>query len=246
MTSSGAASWLRRASYRRRRRRAAPRSPCSSGRRRGAAARPCRGACRGRAGGGARGLRASSGLPLVSFAIFPAYVLALVANSLALVGLRRAHLAHLGGDLADLLLVNALDEHRRRIGDLEGDPLRWLDYDRVREADVQLQVGAAQRRPVAHALQLEPFLEALRDALDHVRDQRAGQPVQCPVVAALGRTLDDEVAVVLLDLHPRGDVLAELAERPVHLHAPWGDRHVDPAGQFDWLFSDSTHEVLTR
>ena len=44
----------------------------------------------------------------------PADVLALVADALALVRLGRAHLADLGGDLADLLLVDALDDDLRR------------------------------------------------------------------------------------------------------------------------------------
>jgi hypothetical protein len=97
------------------------------------------------------------------------------------------------------------------------------------------------RSAITYALDLEPLLEALRDALDHVRDQRAGEAVQRPIVAALGRPADDEVAVLLLDLHPRRHVLAELAERSVDLDATRTNGHVDPARQFDWLFSDSTH-----
>jgi len=115
----------------------------------------------------------------------------------------------------------------------------------MREADVQLQVGAAQRCAVAHTLELEPLLEALRDPFDHVRDQRARQPVQRPVVAALGGALDDEGAVVLLDLHPRRHVLRELTERAVHLNAPGGDRDVDAGGKLDGLLADSTH-LVTR
>jgi hypothetical protein len=50
--------------------------------------------------------------------------------------------------------------------------------------------------------------------------------VQSAVLAALGRAADDELAVALLDLHARGNLLVELAERPVHLHAPWRHRDV--------------------
>src|SRR5215208_2511804 len=76
---------------------------------------------------------------------------------------------------------------------------------------------------VTHALDFEPLLESLRNALDHVRDQRPRQPVEGSVLAALGRPRDDDLAVVLLDLHPWRDRLRELPERPVHHHAPRGD-----------------------
>ena len=55
-------------------------------------------------------------------------------------------------------------------------------------------VGAAQRGAIADALDLEALLEALRDALDHVRDQRARQAVQRAILAALGRAGDDDRA----------------------------------------------------
>jgi len=68
--------------------------------------------------------------------------------------------------------------------------------------------------------------------------------VQRPVVAALGGALDDKGAVILLDLHPRRNILGELAERAVDLNATRADCDVDAAWQFDWLFSDSAHWIL--
>src|SRR5919198_259454 len=62
--------------------------------------------------------------------------------------------------------------------DLERDPLRRLQHDRVRVPDVQPQVGPLHGRAIADALELESLLEPLRDALDHVRDQRTRQAVQ--------------------------------------------------------------------
>src|SRR5690348_14391315 len=100
-----------------------------------------------------------------------AHVLALVADALSLVGLRRANLANLCGGLADGLLVGSLDDDLRRQRHLERDARARLDRDRVRVPDLELEVRALERRAVADALDLEPFLEALRDALDHVRDQ---------------------------------------------------------------------------
>src|SRR6476659_1052831 len=176
-----------------------------------------------------------------SFAYFPSYVLAFVADALALVRLWRAHFAHLRRDLADLLLVDPPHENGGRVRNLESDPLRRLDHDRMRKPEIQLQIGATQSCPVADTLDLEPLLDAAGDALDHVRDQGARQPVEGAVVATLGRPLDDQRAVVLLDLHPCGHRLAELPQRAVHLNAPRGDRNVHAAGQFDWLLSDSAH-----
>jgi hypothetical protein len=85
------------------------------------------------------------------------------------------------------------------------------------------------------------LLEALRDSLDHVRDQRAGETVERAVLAALGRSRDDDLALALLDLHPRRDDLVQLAERPVDLNAPRGDRDIDGARNLDGLSTDSTH-----
>src|SRR5215211_6078484 len=104
-------------------------------------------------------------------------VLALVADALALVGLGRAHLADLRGDLADLLLVDALHDDLGRHRNFERDPLRRLDHDRMRVADVELDRRSAQGGAVADAVELEALLETLGDALDHVRDQRSRQAV---------------------------------------------------------------------
>src|SRR5207247_3794840 len=128
-------------------------------------------------------------------------VLALVPDALALVRLRRPHLADLRGDLTDLLLVDALDPDLGRCRHLEGDAEWRLDRDRMRVADVELERRPAQRRAVADALDLEALFEALRDTLHHVRDQRPGQAVECPVLAAVGRPRDDERVVPALHSH---------------------------------------------
>src|SRR5690348_17717491 len=145
--------------------------------------------------------RASLTVRLGTLADLPADVLALVADALALVRLGRAHLADLGGRLADHLLVGSLDEHLRRRRHLEGDAGAGLDRDRVRVADAELEVGALERGAVADALDLELLLEALGDPLDHVRHERPGEPVQRPVRPALGLQRDEDPAVGLLDLH---------------------------------------------
>src|SRR5439155_18946646 len=129
----------------------------------------------------------------------PANVLALVADALALVRLRLADGADLRSGLPDHLLVRALDDHDRRLGHVERDPRARLDDDGVRIADVELEVGAAHRGAIADALDLQALLEALRDALDHVRDQAARETVQRAVLAPLGRALDRDRPLTVAD-----------------------------------------------
>src|SRR3954452_21089407 len=128
-----------------------------------------------------------------ALADLPGDVLALVADALALVGLRWPLLADDGGDLADLLLGVALDHDARGRRHLELDPRGSGDANGMRVAERELEVRALERRAVADALDLEGLGEAGRDALDHVRDQRAGQAVQRAVLGAVGGPADDEL-----------------------------------------------------
>ena len=79
-------------------------------------------------------------------------------------------------------------------GHLELDALGRLDRHRVRVAERELEVLALERargsrRPGSRASSAKP----VGDALDHVRDERARQPVQGAVLAAVGRARDDEL-----------------------------------------------------
>src|SRR4249919_89145 len=65
--------------------------------------------------------------------------LALVAHTLALVRVGFAELADICGDLADLLLVDALDVEPGGRVDLEGDALRCLYKNRMAEAEGELE-----------------------------------------------------------------------------------------------------------
>ena len=109
----------------------------------------------------------------------------------------------------------------------------------MRVADRELEIGSLELRAVADALDLEVLLESLRHALDHVRDQRPRQPVERAILTAIGRARHDDLRLRLLDLHARGNVLRELAERPVHLNAARGDRHHDAGGKIDGSAADS-------
>jgi hypothetical protein len=129
-----------------------------------------------------------------------------------------ALLADVGRDLADDLLVVALDDHAGRLGHLELDARRRLDVDRVRVAERELEVAALERGAVADALQLQALLEALGDALDHVGHERARQAVQAPVLAAVGRARDGQDAVLLLDADVAALALGQRAARAGDVH----------------------------
>ena len=101
-----------------------------------------------------------------------------VANALALVRLRLAGAADLGGELADLLLVRALDHDRRRVGQFDRHAIGRRQLDRVGIADRQHDRLLVHAGLVADALDLELLLVALGHALDHVGDQAARQAVQ--------------------------------------------------------------------
>src|SRR3977135_4524327 len=93
--------------------------------------------------------------PSCSLTDLPGDVLALVADPLALVRLRLALLADVGGHLTDLLLRGAANDDPGRQRDLELNPLRGLDRHRMGVAERQLQVPATQLRAVADALDLQ-------------------------------------------------------------------------------------------
>src|SRR4051794_23486624 len=179
-----------------------------------------------------------------ALAHLPGDVLALVADALALVGLRRALLADVRGDLADELLRDPLHDDARRLRDLELDAVRRLDRHRVRVAERELEVAALEHGAVAHALDLEALLEAGRHALDHVRHERAGEAVERAVLGAVGRARDDELAVVLRDVDVARHALGELAARAADPHELWLDRDQHAVGDRDGLSADSGHARL--
>src|SRR4029453_111110 len=111
----------------------------------------------------------------------------------------------------------------------------------MRVADVELERRTAQARAVADALDLQALLEPLCDALDHVRDQRARQPVQRAILAAVGRARHDELVFLALDIDPHRHGLRELAERPVDHDAAGVDRDVHAGRHGNWLSSDAAH-----
>src|SRR6478609_9642950 len=103
--------------------------------------------CRGCGGAGEAALRASTKCSCALAHLSPNLLVA-IANALALVRLRRSHLANLCGRLPDDLLVRSLDDDLRRDRHLEGDARPRRDRHGVRVAHGQLEVVALERGPV--------------------------------------------------------------------------------------------------
>jgi hypothetical protein len=140
------------------------------------------------------------------------------------------------------LLVVALDDDARRDRNLELDPLRRLDRHRVGVAEGQLKVAPLQERAITDALNLERLREAGRHAFDHVRDQRAREPVKGPVLGAIGRAGDEQVAVLLDNVDRAVLALLEVASGPVHAYDLSLHRDGDGRGDGDGLSTDTGHE----
>ena len=98
----------------------------------------------------------------ITFFVLDDHALAGVAHALALVRLRRAVGANLRRDLADLLLVDALDDDFGLQRRLDLDAFRHLVHDRVREAQRQIELVARGLRAVTDADQRELLLRSRR------------------------------------------------------------------------------------
>ena len=114
----------------------------------------------------------------------------------------------------------------------------------MREAELHLQVLALERGTVADAHELELLGEAVRGALDHVRDERAHEAVEGLRVAAVVRALDDDVVALALDDHDLGEAAGELALRALDRHGGAVDGNVDAGRNGDGLFADTRHIYL--
>src|SRR3954471_19112629 len=125
----------------------------------------------GRGGGGGRRERGAPWLFLLAF--FAEDIFAAIFDALALVRLGLAPAADLGGDLTDLLLIDARNLDRRGVRRPDLDPVRDGDVDIVAVAELQPQILALGGSAIADAGDLEHLGEALGDSGDEVLDQRS-------------------------------------------------------------------------
>src|SRR3954471_19094933 len=120
----------------------------------------------GRGGGGGRRERGAPWLFLLAF--FAEDILAAILDALALVRLGLAPAADLGGDLTDLLLVDAADLDRILVGSLDVDAFRHGIVHIVAVAELQAQIAALRLGAIADAGDFEHLGEAFGHAGDEV------------------------------------------------------------------------------
>src|SRR5215213_8111730 len=89
--------------------------------------------------------------PLLLLAFLAEDVFASILHALALVGLRRTERADFGGNLADLLLVDARDHDLGRLRRRDRDAFRNRIEHLMTVTERDLQVLALQRRAIADA-----------------------------------------------------------------------------------------------
>src|SRR5260221_12399526 len=184
----------------------------------------------------AAGLRASlAGLLLQA--------LARDANTFLLVGVGRTQRANVRGHLADLPFVRAADHDVRLLVDRDLNTLGNLKLDGMRLAERESNRFALQLRTVADADDVQVLLEALRDAVHRVGEQRASKPVQRPMI--FGGALGDEHAVFLLEGDAVGHTDGELALGALHFDFPvlQGDFHA--LRNRNWFVADTLHRYQT-
>ncbi len=166
-----------------------------------------------------------------------------ILDALALVRLGLAEGTDLGGDVADLLSVDAGHHDLGRLRHLDRDPFRDRIDDVVAVAELDLQVLALQGGTVADAVDLELALEAFGDPHHHVGEQRAiGAPHRA---GALGLDARVDLDLALVDL---GLDIAVQYDRQRALGAFHLDRlpfhHGGDAGRDGHGFlSDTRHDV---
>src|SRR5208282_4072956 len=183
--------------------------------------------------------------PLLLLAFFAEDALVGIFDALALVGLGRPIFADFGGDLPDLLAIDAADHDLNRARRRNRDALRDRIDDIVSVAERELQVLALHRGAIADAVDLEPLFEALGDAGDQIGDQGARRaPLRaCP--QGVGARIDHDAAALELDRHIVVQHDFERAFRPLHLHGLTRDIGGDPGGDRDWFIADAGHGWLS-
>src|SRR5215207_4321491 len=182
--------------------------------------------------------------PLLLLAFLAEDELVRILHALALVGLRAAEVADLGGGLADLLLVDAGDDDLRRLRGRDRDAGRDRIIDVVAVAERQLQGLAGDLGAVADAIDLELLLETLGDAVDEALHLGAGHaPLGAGALRLVARR-DADSAVLHGDGHLLGDEEAQLALGALHLHGLAGDARRHPGRHRNRLLAYSRHVGL--
>src|SRR5690625_6385944 len=96
-------------------------------------------------------------------------VFILIPHTLALVRLRRPVSPNFCGHLANQLLVDSANHNFGLAGRLNGNTFRHLEFDRMAEAKLQVELFALGLGTIAHANKLQLLFKTLADAVNQDR-----------------------------------------------------------------------------
>src|SRR6185295_14151411 len=162
-----------------------------------------------------------------------------VLDALGFVRLWRPELADRRRHLAEQLAIGALERDDHHALDLRAHAVGQLEGDGMRIAEGQEQEVLARLRAVTDAVDLEHAREALADALDHVGDEHAREPVQALGATRLLAPREDHLVALDLDGDLGLDAPLELALRPLGTHESIVHVELDARRQDDRHSSDS-------
>src|SRR3954453_2724716 len=144
------------------------------------------------------------------------------------------------------MVVDPPNTETRRAVDRERDAVGGVERDRVRVAELELQLGRSLGQDaIPHADDLEPLLVAVRHTLDHVGDQCAGQAVQRLALTLVVGTGDlDHTVLATPDGDRSGDVVPQGALGALHRHQAFVDGDVDTGRDRDGKLANARHALL--
>src|SRR6478736_661097 len=182
-------------------------------------------------------------LLLNGLAFFALDVFARITHTLALVRLRRVVGADFGSHFADQHLIRTFDGQFGVFFHRDLDLIRNGVVDRVRETEAQVHDLAGDGSLETDALNLKLLDEAVRDALDHVIDERAAQTMQRLSLRIFTSAADDDLVAFDLQAGALRQFPVELALRAFDVNFLPFDLDLDFGRDGNRLFSNTRHKI---
>src|SRR6056297_147491 len=162
-----------------------------------------------------------------------------IPHTFALVGLRRAIPANLRRHLADLLLVGAAHEDLRLGRRLDGHAVGHIEFHRMAESQLEVELAALSLRTVPDADQIQLLLETIGHTLHHIVYERAHGAGHrgCPA----RRGFEGQHALFVLHFHGRVEIHRQFALGPLDPKLLALLVEFDALRQFDRITGNSGH-----